>query len=163
MPKYYCDYCKSYLTHDTLSVRKSHLMGKNHIKYYCDYYEFKAKETGEWKPSELAYEMTFDKLNKGVPGGVEKSVVSSDSERRNVNGGGGDGERRKRGRDADDAMDIESRRHYGGDERDEGVKEEDEDEFWLPPPPHLAGMPLPPVAWYNHTSEHQKAVHKHTR
>ena len=28
MPKYYCDYCKSYLTHDTMSVRKSHLQGE---------------------------------------------------------------------------------------------------------------------------------------
>lgn len=42
--KFYCEYCKSYLTHDKMSVRKSHLMGKNHIKFYCNYYEMKAKE-----------------------------------------------------------------------------------------------------------------------
>lgn len=37
--KFYCEYCKSYLTHDKPSVRKSHLQGKNHIKLYCNYYE----------------------------------------------------------------------------------------------------------------------------
>ncbi|CAK7905638.1 U1 small nuclear ribonucleoprotein C [[Candida] anglica] len=68
MPKYYCDYCKSYLTHDTMSVRKSHLMGRNHIKYYCDYYEQKAKQTGIWTPSELPYEIDTSYLNQGAPG-----------------------------------------------------------------------------------------------
>lgn len=38
MARYYCDYCHSYLTHDTLSVRKSHLVGKNHIRLTADYY-----------------------------------------------------------------------------------------------------------------------------
>lgn len=42
MPRYYCDYCHSYLTHDTLSVRKSHLIGKNHVKLTADYYDNKA-------------------------------------------------------------------------------------------------------------------------
>jgi U1 small nuclear ribonucleoprotein C len=68
MPKYYCDYCKSYLTHDTMSVRKSHLMGRNHIKYYCDYYEHKAKQTGIWTPLDLPYEVTTAYLNRGAPG-----------------------------------------------------------------------------------------------
>ena len=38
MARYYCDYCHSYLTHDTLSVRKSHLIGKNHLRITADYY-----------------------------------------------------------------------------------------------------------------------------
>lgn len=42
--KFYCEYCKSYLTHDKLSVRKSHLQGRNHIKLYCQYFEQKQKE-----------------------------------------------------------------------------------------------------------------------
>lgn len=41
MARYYCEYCHSYLTHDTLSVRKFHLMGKNHIKIRADYYRSK--------------------------------------------------------------------------------------------------------------------------
>ncbi|GMM55282.1 Yhc1 protein [Maudiozyma humilis] len=42
MPRYYCEYCHSYLTHDTLSVRKSHLRGKNHLRITQDYYRNKA-------------------------------------------------------------------------------------------------------------------------
>lgn len=41
MVRYYCEYCHSYLTHDTLSVRKSHLIGKNHLKVASDYYRNK--------------------------------------------------------------------------------------------------------------------------
>lgn len=68
MPKYYCDYCKSYLTHDTLSVRKSHLLGKNHIRYYCNYYEQKAKESGIWDPVDSPYEVNLDYIQNGAPG-----------------------------------------------------------------------------------------------
>ncbi|CAL9732895.1 U1 small nuclear ribonucleoprotein C [Monosporozyma unispora] len=41
MARYYCEYCHSYLTHDTLSVRKSHLIGKNHLRIISDYYRNK--------------------------------------------------------------------------------------------------------------------------
>ncbi|ODV94621.1 hypothetical protein PACTADRAFT_85854 [Pachysolen tannophilus NRRL Y-2460] len=68
MPKYYCEYCRSYLTHDSMSVRKSHLMGKNHLKYYCDYYEREAKKSNVWEPSELPYEATLKEYFKGIPG-----------------------------------------------------------------------------------------------
>ncbi|ODV80688.1 zf-U1-domain-containing protein [Suhomyces tanzawaensis NRRL Y-17324] len=68
MPKYYCDYCKSYLTHDTMSVRRSHLMGRTHIRLYCDYYEAKAKETGIWNPDDMDYEVRLDYLSRGAPG-----------------------------------------------------------------------------------------------
>lgn len=37
MPKYYCDYCDTYLTHDSPSVRKTHNSGRKHkdnVKYY---------------------------------------------------------------------------------------------------------------------------------
>lgn len=57
MPKYYCDYCKSYLTHDKMSVRKSHLSGKNHIKNYCVYYEEKARQVGIWDTDDFPYEV----------------------------------------------------------------------------------------------------------
>lgn len=68
MPKYYCDYCKSYLTHDTMSVRKSHLVGKNHIRYYCQYFENKAKAEGIWNPQQLVYEVNLSYLNRNAPG-----------------------------------------------------------------------------------------------
>ncbi|KAL3230062.1 U1 small nuclear ribonucleoprotein C [Nakaseomyces bracarensis] len=44
MARYYCEYCHSYLTHDTLSVRKFHLMGKNHLRIRADYYRSKEAE-----------------------------------------------------------------------------------------------------------------------
>lgn len=71
MPKYYCDYCKSYLTHDTLSVRKFHLSGKNHIRYYCNYYEQKAKETGIWDPIDSPYEVNLQYIQAGAPGSTK--------------------------------------------------------------------------------------------
>ncbi|SCU83775.1 LAME_0C06590g1_1 [Lachancea meyersii CBS 8951] len=44
MPRFFCDYCHSYLTHDTPSVRKSHLLGKNHLRLAGDYYCNKARQ-----------------------------------------------------------------------------------------------------------------------
>ncbi|KAL5600962.1 hypothetical protein BROUX41_005796 [Berkeleyomyces rouxiae] len=39
MPKFFCDYCDVYLTHDSMSVRKAHNSGRNHIRNVVDYYE----------------------------------------------------------------------------------------------------------------------------
>ncbi|KER32328.1 hypothetical protein T265_01556 [Opisthorchis viverrini] len=39
MPKYYCDYCDTYLTHDSPSVRKTHCGGRNHKDNVRDYYQ----------------------------------------------------------------------------------------------------------------------------
>ena len=39
MPKYYCDYCDTYLTHDSPSVRKTHCSGKRHIENVKIYYK----------------------------------------------------------------------------------------------------------------------------
>ncbi|KAI5953695.1 hypothetical protein KGF54_003067 [Candida jiufengensis] len=137
MPKYYCDYCKSYLTHDTRSVRKSHLMGKNHIKYYCDYYEYKSKETGDWKPKELIYEITLNKLNKGIPGGPDDKNLIANQDHHKKN---------------EDSMIIDSKSN--DDDNDE-----EEEEFNLPPPPHFTGLPLPPPAVYNNTREYQHSIY----
>ncbi len=30
MPRYYCDYCDVYLTHDSTAVRKAHNTGRKH-------------------------------------------------------------------------------------------------------------------------------------
>ncbi|CAH8624345.1 unnamed protein product [Dicrocoelium dendriticum] len=39
MPKYYCDYCDTYLTHDSPSVRKTHCGGRNHKDNVKEYYQ----------------------------------------------------------------------------------------------------------------------------
>uniref|UniRef100_A0A060T5T3 ARAD1B06292p n=1 Tax=Blastobotrys adeninivorans TaxID=409370 RepID=A0A060T5T3_BLAAD len=50
MPKYFCDYCGTALTHDSKSVRKSHSLGRNHVKYIVDYYENVGREEGFFRP-----------------------------------------------------------------------------------------------------------------
>ncbi|XP_073758316.1 U1 small nuclear ribonucleoprotein C-like [Callorhinus ursinus] len=37
MPKFYCDYCDTYLTHDSPSVRKTHCSGRKHKENVKDY------------------------------------------------------------------------------------------------------------------------------
>jgi hypothetical protein len=39
MPKFFCDYCDVYLTHDSMSVRKAHNNGRNHLRNVQAYYE----------------------------------------------------------------------------------------------------------------------------
>lgn len=39
MPKFFCDYCDVYLTHDSMSVRKAHNNGRNHMRNVIDYYQ----------------------------------------------------------------------------------------------------------------------------
>ncbi|KAK1771049.1 U1 small nuclear ribonucleoprotein C-like protein [Phialemonium atrogriseum] len=39
MPKFFCDYCDVYLTHDSMSVRKAHNTGRNHLRNVIDYYQ----------------------------------------------------------------------------------------------------------------------------
>ncbi|XP_023320877.1 U1 small nuclear ribonucleoprotein C [Eurytemora carolleeae] len=39
MPKYFCDYCDTYLTHDSPSVRKTHCAGRKHKENVKAYYQ----------------------------------------------------------------------------------------------------------------------------
>ncbi|KOS20079.1 U1 small nuclear ribonucleoprotein C [Escovopsis weberi] len=39
MPKFFCDYCDVYLTHDSMSVRRAHNSGRNHLRNVVDYYQ----------------------------------------------------------------------------------------------------------------------------
>jgi U1 small nuclear ribonucleoprotein C len=39
MPKFFCDYCDVYLTHDSMSVRKAHNSGRNHLRNVQEYYQ----------------------------------------------------------------------------------------------------------------------------
>ncbi|KAG0021101.1 hypothetical protein BGZ80_003035 [Entomortierella chlamydospora] len=45
MPKYYCDYCDIFLTHDSSSVRKAHNAGRNHLVNVKTYYSELSPET----------------------------------------------------------------------------------------------------------------------
>lgn len=46
MPKYYCDYCDTYLTHDSPSVRKTHCTGRKHKDNVKFYYQKWMEEQG---------------------------------------------------------------------------------------------------------------------
>ncbi|KAF2458560.1 hypothetical protein BDY21DRAFT_267618, partial [Lineolata rhizophorae] len=35
----FCDYCDVYLTHDSMSVRKAHNNGRNHLRNVVEYYQ----------------------------------------------------------------------------------------------------------------------------
>ncbi|RMZ27893.1 hypothetical protein D0859_08027 [Hortaea werneckii] len=39
MPKFFCDYCDVYLTHDSMSVRRAHNSGRNHLRNVVEYYQ----------------------------------------------------------------------------------------------------------------------------
>ncbi|CAO3590111.1 unnamed protein product [Absidia cylindrospora] len=54
MPKYYCEYCDVFLTHDSPSVRKGHNAGKNHLMCVRAYYE----EIGQDKAQAIINEIT---------------------------------------------------------------------------------------------------------
>ncbi|XP_008777384.2 U1 small nuclear ribonucleoprotein C-like [Phoenix dactylifera] len=46
MPRYYCDYCDTYLTHDSPSVRKQHNAGYKHKANVRSYYQqFEEQQT----------------------------------------------------------------------------------------------------------------------
>lgn len=47
MPKYYCDYCDVFLTHDSTSVRKAHNSGRNHLQNVRDYYAGLGNDTAQ--------------------------------------------------------------------------------------------------------------------
>lgn len=138
MPKYYCDYCRSYLTHDSLSVRKSHLIGRNHLKYYCDYYEEQAKKLGLWEPNELPYELTLEDYYRNIPGKREVAVIEDKVDKR----------KGKQISVADEELKAEMDQL--------NIKE------YIPPPPAVTSLPAPPPAvyFYNAADERKKIALK---
>ncbi|KAI8975558.1 U1 zinc finger-domain-containing protein [Mycotypha africana] len=65
MPKYYCEYCDIFLTHDSPSVRKAHNAGKNHILNVRNYYA----EISHDKAQGIIDEITkaYEKANAVLP------------------------------------------------------------------------------------------------
>eukprot|EP01039_Chlorochromonas_danica_P003348 gene3348-3671_t len=39
MPRYYCDYCDAYLTHDSMTGRQQHMKGWKHRENFKNYYQ----------------------------------------------------------------------------------------------------------------------------
>ena len=70
MPKYFCDYCDTYLTHDSPTVRKTHCGGRKHKEnvkfYYQKWMEEQAQTlidatTAAFKVSKLCTHLTLDR------------------------------------------------------------------------------------------------------
>ena len=72
MPKYFCDYCDTYLTHDSPTVRKTHCGGRKHKEnvkfYYQKWMEEQAQTlidatTAAFKVSKLRTHITLDRAS----------------------------------------------------------------------------------------------------
>ena len=70
MPKYYCDYCDTYLTHDSPSVRKTHCAGRKHKENVKFYYQKWMEEQAQSLIDATTAAFKAGKLPGGVPGGV---------------------------------------------------------------------------------------------
>ncbi|KAK9456345.1 U1 zinc finger-domain-containing protein [Dipodascopsis uninucleata] len=66
MPKYFCDYCDVFLTHDSISVRKAHNSGKNHIKNVVDYYQQISQEQAQAIIDSITSQYSEEKPNVPV-------------------------------------------------------------------------------------------------
>merc|ERR1712242_316587 len=60
MPKYYCDYCDTFLTHDSPSVRKTHNAGRKHKDNVRTFYQ-------EWLDKQTASLMDRSRPMTGLP------------------------------------------------------------------------------------------------
>lgn len=49
-----------------MSVRKLHLIGRNHLRFYCDYYEQRAKQQGLWNDN-VDSEVLVSSLSQNAP------------------------------------------------------------------------------------------------
>jgi len=63
MPKFFCDYCDVYLTHDSMSVRKSHNTGRNHLRNVTEYYQ----QIGHEKAQSVIDSITSSYAAEGQP------------------------------------------------------------------------------------------------
>ena len=71
MPKYYCDYCDTYLTHDSPSVRKTHCAGRKHKENVKFYYQKWMEEQAQSLIDATTAAFKAGKLpGSGMPGGV---------------------------------------------------------------------------------------------
>lgn len=71
MPKYYCDYCDTYLTHDSPSVRKTHCSGRKHKDNVRVYYQTWMEEQAQALIDKTTKEFQKGKMQNPfqMPGG----------------------------------------------------------------------------------------------
>ena len=74
MPKYYCDYCDTFLTHDSPSVRKTHCDGRKHKENVKFYYQKWMEDQTQSLIDATTNAFKDGKLSGGVSGGVIRGV-----------------------------------------------------------------------------------------
>lgn len=83
MGRYYCAYCNVFLEHDSHSVIRSHLQGKNHVRLYCQYYQNiclkDPKQNPCYRPNALSppYQYILSAHYAGMPGHLAKDEKSA--------------------------------------------------------------------------------------
>ncbi|KAJ2751833.1 U1 small nuclear ribonucleoprotein C [Coemansia aciculifera] len=95
MPKYYCDYCDIFLTHDSSSVRKAHNTGWKHINQVAQYY----RDLDPSQTQEIIDHITFAYGGYMPPPAARSFSPPKYEDRRDDRGRPGrDGDRSSRGR-----------------------------------------------------------------
>eukprot|EP01040_Poterioochromonas_malhamensis_P007558 gene7558-8160_t len=72
MPRYYCDYCDAYLTHDSMTGRQQHMRGWKHRENFKTYY---AQFYPQWLMAhqslqmqlQLQHMLTLQQFQAGLP------------------------------------------------------------------------------------------------
>lgn len=67
MPRYYCDYCKIYLSHDSATGRKQHLRGRQHRDKWKEWYDQYYNEWHKNNPQAHANTTAYGGMGVGVP------------------------------------------------------------------------------------------------
>ncbi|XP_005110617.1 U1 small nuclear ribonucleoprotein C [Aplysia californica] len=80
MPKYYCDYCDTYLTHDSPSVRKTHCNGRKHKEnvrlYYQKWLEEQVQKlVDDTTAAYQAGKISANPFSSGTPGGPPSGAM----------------------------------------------------------------------------------------
>jgi U1 small nuclear ribonucleoprotein C len=77
MPKYYCDYCDTFLTHDSPSVRKTHNGGRKHKENVRMYYQEWMGAQAQKLVDATARAFTQQKLLNAQAGAAQGALVVS--------------------------------------------------------------------------------------
>lgn len=126
MGKFYCSYCQTYLTHDSTSVRRSHIHGRVHIGRYTAYYDNVLRQHPEYEKRQRLH------INELREGGLTQTHNS-----------------RPQPRLKDVYKSIPGPKSYYHDGPAGGDSSSKQTTFRLPPPPTNAGLPPPPPNVYH--------------
>lgn len=77
MGKFYCGYCDTYLTHDSASVRRSHLNGRMHQALYAEHYERVRREHPFEDVCRPTPAVSLRAVYRGLPGAGSVSQLPS--------------------------------------------------------------------------------------